>query len=158
MPNIILIIAFAASLALVILLLLKLILVKTDLRQMRKELTKTRDESYNRILRVSLIDSDVEKLAGEINKNIEYQKNLKLETQKSRKQLEQSMTRDDLGKGLVAAPSGGDGVQMSFFKLDDPVLIAIRDEFLGLDINSLTPLEALNKLNSIQKLVKGVKH
>ena len=74
------------------------------------------------------------------------------------KQLEQSMTRDDLGKGLVAAPSGGDGVQMSFFKLDDPVLIAIRDEFLGLDINSLTPLEALNKLNSIQKLVKGVKH
>ena len=60
MPNIILIIAFAASLALVILLLLKLVLVKTDLRQMRKELTKTRDESYNRILRVSLIDSDVE--------------------------------------------------------------------------------------------------
>ncbi|MBO4775480.1 MAG: HAMP domain-containing histidine kinase [Lachnospiraceae bacterium] len=92
MPNIILIIAFAASLALVILLLLKLILVKTDLRQMRKELTKTRDESYNRILRVSLIDSDVEKLAGEINKNIEYQKNLKLETQKSRKQLEQSIS------------------------------------------------------------------
>jgi DNA mismatch repair protein MutS len=60
-----------------------------------------------------------------------------------------------LGKGLAATPEAGEGVQLSFFKLDDPVLTAIRDELLGLDINALTPLEALNKLNNIQSLIKG---
>lgn len=53
---------------------------------------------------------------------------------------------------IDAAPSGG---QLSFFQLDDPVLCQVRDEILGLDINSLTPLEALNKLNGIKKIVKG---
>ena len=48
-----------------------------------------------------------------------------------------------------------ENVQLSFFKLDDPVLIQIRDEFLHLDINNLTPVEALNKLNDIKKIVKG---
>ena len=47
------------------------------------------------------------------------------------------------------------GMQLSFFQLDDPVLCQIRDEILNLDINSLTPLEALNKLNEIKKIVKG---
>ncbi len=47
------------------------------------------------------------------------------------------------------------GVQMNFFQLDDPVLCQIRDEILGLDINNLTPFEALSKLNDIKKLVKG---
>ena len=46
-------------------------------------------------------------------------------------------------------------VQLSFFQLDDPVLKQIRDEILGLDINNLTPVEALNKLNDIKKIVKG---
>ena len=73
-------------------------------------------------------------------------------------QLEQTITHENLGKGLTATTPSDEGVQMSFFQLDDPVLAAIRDEFLGLDINSLTPLEALNKLNSIQKLVKGKKN
>jgi len=45
--------------------------------------------------------------------------------------------------------------QLSFFQLDDPVLCQIRDEILGLDINALTPLEALNKLNDIKRIVKG---
>lgn len=45
--------------------------------------------------------------------------------------------------------------QLSFFQLDDPVLCQIRDEILNLDINALTPLEALNKLNEIKKIVKG---
>ncbi|MBR1521696.1 MAG: DNA mismatch repair protein MutS [Bacteroidaceae bacterium] len=47
------------------------------------------------------------------------------------------------------------GVQLSFFQLDDPVLCQIRDEILNLDINSLTPLEALNKLNDIKRIVRG---
>ena len=45
-----------------------------------------------------------------------------------------------------------DNIQLSMFQLDDPVLKSIRDEIKGLDINSLTPLEALNKLNEIKKL------
>lgn len=48
-----------------------------------------------------------------------------------------------------------DGVQMSIFQLDDPVLSQVRDEILGLDINNLTPVEALNKLNEIKKIVTG---
>lgn len=47
------------------------------------------------------------------------------------------------------------GMQLSFFQLDDPVLCQIRDEIMNLDIDSLTPLEALNKLNEIKKIVKG---
>ena len=47
------------------------------------------------------------------------------------------------------------GVQLSFFQLDDPVLCQIRDEILHLDINNLTPVEALNKLNDIKRIVTG---
>lgn len=46
-------------------------------------------------------------------------------------------------------------MQLSFFQLDDPVLSQIRDEIVGLDINNLTPVEALNKLNEIKKILKG---
>lgn len=45
-----------------------------------------------------------------------------------------------------------DNIQLSMFQLDDPVLVAIRDQIKGLDINSLTPLEALNKLNEIKRI------
>ena len=48
-----------------------------------------------------------------------------------------------------------EGMQMSIFQLDDPVLSQVRDEILGLDINNLTPVEALNKLNEIKKIVTG---
>ena len=48
-----------------------------------------------------------------------------------------------------------EGMQLSFFQLDDPVLSQIRDELLHIDVNALTPLEALNKLNDIQKILKG---
>ena len=51
--------------------------------------------------------------------------------------------------------AGGEGAQLSFFQLDDPVLCQIRDEIINLDINALTPLEALNKLNDIKRIVKG---
>ena len=53
-------------------------------------------------------------------------------------------------------PSGAEsGVQLSFFQLDDPVLTNIRDSILGLDINNLTPVEALNKLNDIRRILTG---
>ncbi len=56
---------------------------------------------------------------------------------------------------LPGATSGADGMQLSFFQLDDPVLCQIRDELLHLDVNRLTPIEALNKLNDIKQLVGG---
>ena len=71
------------------------------------------------------------------------------------KQLE----ADNAQVGAVAKPSAQaiddsrEGMQLSFFKLDDPVLCQIRDEILGLDINNLTPVEALNKLNEIKKII-----
>ena len=48
-----------------------------------------------------------------------------------------------------------EGYQLSFFQLDDPILSQVRDEILNLDVNNLTPIEALNKLNEIKKIVKG---
>lgn len=73
------------------------------------------------------------------------------------KQLE----AESSGVGAKAKPSAEalnqsrDGMQLSFFQLDDPVLTQVRDEILGLDVNNLTPLEALNKLNDIKRIVKG---
>ncbi|MBR3632936.1 MAG: DNA mismatch repair protein MutS [Bacteroidaceae bacterium] len=70
------------------------------------------------------------------------------------KELEASADRE------VSRPNVGDlsakkeGAQLTFFQLDDPVLRQIRDRFLNLDINNLTPIEALNMLNEVQKLVK----
>ncbi len=55
----------------------------------------------------------------------------------------------------IASQSSVQGLQLSFFQLDDPVLCQIRDEIIGLDINNLTPVEALNKLNEIKKIVTG---
>ena len=46
-----------------------------------------------------------------------------------------------------------EGMQLSFFQLDDPVLCQVRDEILGLDVDHLTPIEALNKLNEIKKII-----
>ena len=51
--------------------------------------------------------------------------------------------------------NGNSGTQLSFFQLDDPVLEAVRDEILHLDVNNLTPVEALNKLNDIRKIITG---
>lgn len=73
------------------------------------------------------------------------------------KQLE----ADNAQMGTVSKSATGaisqtrEGMQLSFFQLDDPVLCQVRDEILGLDINNLTPVEALNKLNDIKKIVCG---
>ena len=61
------------------------------------------------------------------------------------------------GKPLVDVANSREGMQLSFFQLDDPVLSQVRDEILCLDINNLTPVEALNKLNEIKKIVTGGK-
>lgn len=63
-------------------------------------------------------------------------------------------------KGEIKAPkqtesTTSDGMQLSFFQLDDPVLSQVRDEILNLDVNNLTPIEALNKLNEIKRIIKG---
>ncbi|MDA3880013.1 MAG: DNA mismatch repair protein MutS [Prolixibacteraceae bacterium] len=72
------------------------------------------------------------------------------------KQLEDTHRRDSLSKPLDNISAGREGMQLSFFQLDDPVLKQIRDEIMNLDINNLTPVEALNKLNEIKK-ISGLK-
>ena len=57
------------------------------------------------------------------------------------------------GRPVVNAAKKADGMQLSFFQLDDPVLCQIRDEIRGLDINNLTPVDALNKLNEIKRIL-----
>jgi DNA mismatch repair protein MutS len=71
-------------------------------------------------------------------------------------ELERSNARDGsaMPKGEMGASTQG-GAQLSFFQLDDPVLQQIRDEILHLDVNNLTPMESLNKLHDIQKILKG---
>ena len=59
------------------------------------------------------------------------------------------------GKTITEGAASAGGMQLSFFQLDDPVLCQIRDEILNLDVNNLTPLEALNKLNDIKRIVRG---
>ena len=69
------------------------------------------------------------------------------------KQLE--ATKNSEVGGSIQLTKKEDNVQLSFFQLDDPVLAQVRDEILNLDVNNLTPLEALNKLNDIKRIVKG---
>jgi DNA mismatch repair protein MutS len=69
-------------------------------------------------------------------------------------QLETDNRRNGIAKPRPEAHRA-DAVQLSIFQLDDPVLSQIRDEIINLDVNNLTPIEALNKLNDIKKIIKG---
>lgn len=72
------------------------------------------------------------------------------------KQLETDNRKQGIsGKPLGEVSETREGMQLNFFQLDDPVLSQIRDEILNLDVNNLTPLEALNKLSDIKRIVKG---
>ena len=72
------------------------------------------------------------------------------------KQLETDNRQNgDLSKPVGELATQREGYQLSFFQLDDPVLEQIRDEIKGLDVNNLTPLEALNKLNEIKRIITG---
>ena len=73
------------------------------------------------------------------------------------KQLE-SENRQNPGKKVsqsIATTQQSGGYQLSFFQLDDPILSQVRDEILNLDVNNLTPIEALNKLNEIKRIITG---
>jgi DNA mismatch repair protein MutS len=73
------------------------------------------------------------------------------------KHLENTHGYDDAKRSASIAPSKNEGVPslLSFFQLDDPSLAQIREEILNIDINNLTPVEALMKLNEIRKIVSG---
>ncbi len=69
------------------------------------------------------------------------------------KTLEREQGQGSIGKPLIEGNQ--EGIQLSFFQLDDPVLCQIRDGILNLDVDNLTPIEALNKLNDIKRILKG---
>ena len=72
------------------------------------------------------------------------------------KQLESDNRQQGIsGKPLAEVSENRGGMQLSFFQLDDPILCQVREEILHLDVNNLTPIEALNKLNDIKKIVRG---
>ena len=71
------------------------------------------------------------------------------------KELESNNSGNGVSRPTAEIAESREGMQLSFFQLDDPVLCQIRDEILNLDINNLTPMEALNKLNEIKKIVGG---
>lgn len=90
----------------------------------------------------------VAKLAG-MPKSIVQRANVIL------KELESGSGKEQLAASLKEDPKNTQPVQLSLFQLDDPVLCQVRDEILHLDINNLTPIEALNKLNEIKRIVLG---
>ena len=71
------------------------------------------------------------------------------------KQMESENRKGEVTKPISGIISSREGLQLSIFQMDDPVLSQIRDEIINLDINNLTPVEALNKLNDIRKIVTG---
>lgn len=70
-------------------------------------------------------------------------------------EAENRQTGTVTGKSITEGVQSTGGMQLSFFQLDDPVLGQIRDEILNLDVNNLTPIEALNKLNDIKRILRG---
>ncbi len=70
-------------------------------------------------------------------------------------QMESNAAAEGISKPTDIIADSREGMQMSIFQLDDPILCQVRDEILGIDVNNLTPLEALNKLNEIKKIVRG---
>jgi DNA mismatch repair protein MutS len=69
--------------------------------------------------------------------------------------MESANRKEDIRKPIKDFIEKREGYQLSFFQLDDPILSQVRDEILNLDVNNLTPMDALNKLNDIKKIVKG---
>lgn len=71
------------------------------------------------------------------------------------KEMESNNRQQGISKPMKDIVEKREGYQLSFFQLDDPILSQVRDEILNTDVNNLTPIEALNKLNDIKKIVKG---
>ena len=70
-------------------------------------------------------------------------------------QMENSNRKGDIKKPIKDFVEKQEGYQLSFFHLDAPILSQVRDEIINIDVNNLTPIDALNKLNEIKKIVKG---
>jgi DNA mismatch repair protein MutS len=70
-------------------------------------------------------------------------------------QLETDNRQSGISKPVGDIAQHREGYQLSFFQLDDPVLEQIRDEIKNLDVNNLTPIEALNKLNEVKRIITG---
>jgi len=71
------------------------------------------------------------------------------------KQLESENRQDGISKPIKGIAAAAEGYQLNFFQLDDPILSQVRDEIKNMDVNNLTPLEALNKLSEIRKIITG---
>jgi DNA mismatch repair protein MutS len=91
----------------------------------------------------------VARMAGMPKSVVNRAEDILAEMEKTHRQGKHSKSMDEVANNR-------EGMQLSFFQLDDPVLKQIRDEIIHIDINNLTPMEALNKLNEIKKLM-GVK-
>ena len=70
-------------------------------------------------------------------------------------ELEKENRQGNISKPMTDITEKREGYQLSFFQLDDPVLTQIRDEIKNIDVNNLTPIEALNKLNEIKRIITG---
>ncbi len=112
------------------------------------------------VAQIAGMPRSIVKRANEVLHQLESQSASMEGRSDSRKGGGENGAQSGVGKGgrpisLIPDANKREGMQLSFFQLDDPVLCQVRDEILGLDVNNLTPLEALNKLNEIKKIVTG---
>ena len=164
------VIVILVLLVIIVFLSVRILIMKRSVRNMSEELKQTRDEGYNRQLRVDLIDSDIDKLANEFNKNLDYQKNMKLETEKTRRQLEQSISdiAHDLRTPLTVikgnlqliqaeelSPKGRECLEISSKKAE--TLKNMVDEFFELSVlESDTDRVTLEKLDIVKWLAEFI--
>ncbi len=160
----------AALLLIVIFLMFRIFAIRSNLKNAAEELVKTREEGYNRQLKITLNDSAMENLAREINNNLDYQKNLKLEEEASRRQLEQSISdiahdlrtpltvikgNLQLLQGEELSPKGRDCLEISTKKAE--TLKNMVDEFFELSVlESDTDRVALEKIDIVKWLAEFI--
>ena len=160
----------AALVLIVIFLLFRIFSIRNNLKNAAEELAKTREEGYNRQLRITLNDSVMENLAKEINNNLDYQKSLKLEEEASRKQLEQSISdiahdlrtpltvikgNLQLLQGEELSPKGRECLEISLKKAE--TLKNMVDEFFELSVlESDTDRVTLEKLDIVKWLAEFI--
>ena len=151
-------------------LLVRMIMIRSSIRNLREELAKTRDADYNRQLSVPLVDGELSRLTTEINNGIEYQKGLKLEEAKSRRQLEQSISdiAHDLRTPLTVvkgnlqmlenedlSPKGREYLEISRKKSES--LKGMVDEFFELSVleseTNVVEMEKIDLVNFLSEFI-----
>ena len=154
----------------IVYLILRLFLIRINLKNASEELARTREEGYNRQLKITLNDHALEMLAGEINNNLDYQKGLKLEEERSRRQLEQSISdiahdlrtpltvikgNLQLLQGEELSPKAGESLEISLKKAE--TLKNMVDEFFELSVlESDTDKVVLDKIDIVKWLAEFV--